>query len=432
MSAYYNHGFWLYRRYYPYSGDTGWTYVRTISCYFNENVDKEFIFNSDNDETYDLYFGVYLEILENPLAPNSQQRYLIMNQYSNVQPFVKSALRCIQVDPSITNVSHEANTLGLYLLDMAPTSTRMPPWTEDYYNTILNSYAEQSNHYFRKALSISDEYNPDYLNSNHVHNGQYYDSNPMIIVYSNGTIKKEPYYPDVVEDVNNMYLDSSPIEIKEYDSESQNYYREVEIKSVEKTELDKTESLESKVSFECLEPWINRVTSLVEHDEDDANYMIVDSDSHTLSPCTLFIEGPVSNPEWKQYVNGNEIVTGKYIGDILDGETLVIHSKPGENKIYLLSNNTFTDVYQNSDFSTARFMYIRYGNNKFVVNNYQYVETEDESFEEGKTYYELTSTNPDVYTVTSDVSMVSGKTYYEYVNVELDCRIEGELYYESV
>lgn len=385
-------------RYYNYD------YFQYISCFFDEMVDKEFTFTkgSRQSDTFKLYFAVYVELLETQYAGTSYE--FNMSRYDGIGPISNILTLASRSNPYIPT----AGNLGLYVLLKKTSSDQVARDRIIYGNN--ESRGDGVDHKTVSTIMIYPKSNGD--------SGE------------NATIKKYPY--DKLDTVVSNMSGYDSTTIKLYDSESQNYYREVEIKSIEKTELDKTESLESRVSFECLEPWINHVTSLVEHDEDDANYLIVDSDSHALSPCTLFIEGPVSNPEWKQYVDGNEIVTGKYIGDILDGETLVIHSKPGENKIYLLSNNTSTDVYQNSDFSTARFMYIRHGNNKFVVNNYQYVETEDESFEEGKTYYELTSTNPDVYTVTSDVSMVSGKTYYEYVNVELDCRIEGELYYESV
>jgi hypothetical protein len=102
----------------------------------------------------------------------------------------------------------------------------------------------------------------------------------------------------------------------------------------------------------------------------------------------LFIEGPAESPTWKQIIDGKEVCVGKYNGTIASGETLVVHSKPGENGIYILNDGSYTDVYQNSDFTTERFMLIRYGENKFTV-----VDSNDDP---------------------------------------VTCRMEGELYYESV
>lgn len=219
-------------------------------------------------------------------------------------------------------------------------------------------------------------------------------------------------------------------ELRFSSQDTQRYSRRVFITKLEKNELDKCESLESKVSFECAEPWIDPITIAGEN-----NAITVESDSHSLSPCTIYISGPIKYPKWDQYVNGVHIATGSYNGYIPQDGTLEVHTKQGENSMILYTDSNAEDVYQNSDFNTDRFMYIRYGTNEFRMSVAPYIPTLDSAFISGKTYYERAGEYPDyVYTATSDSTLNADKTYYESNSVDgdIECRLEGELYYESV
>lgn len=176
-------------------------------------------------------------------------------------------------------------------------------------------------------------------------------------------------------------------------ADSQHYQRAVRLNKIEKTELTKTATLETEVEFECLEPWGDPFSANVEHgtSPDPVNSISINSDSHSLSPCDLYISGPCTNPTWSQTVNGVEVTTGGYTGTIASGEQLLIRAKDGACGIYLINGSGNTDdVYKYSDFSKDRFVYIRYGDN--------------------------------VITVTDGANATN----------QLDCYIEGDLYYESV
>lgn len=428
-----NHPFVLYEK----IGDDNEVHNLLSVAFDQDVIDKQFNFVGQDGTQFNCYFALKFQVTQDAYQYLEETHYYDIVSIRSDE--VKSTNEIPQVKQALVGVPI-ANTTKTYILDRVyPEYCAMQPggggsfidtpdalWTEAFYNTYKGQLPEHNNHELQNSVYYMTE-----LGSDTTHKTAY-NSASLVKVSSTGEVKKYPYSPAVVEEIHNMYRDDLAL-VKLYDSESHNYKRRVEIKKVDKTELDKTASLECNVDFECLEPWIDPVTSFVEHEPDEVNIIRITSDSHTLSPCTLYIDGPAKTPTWTQTINGEVIAIGKYNADIADGETLVIHTKQGENGIYILATDSVSDAYQNSDFNTDRFMFIRYGENEFRVFGYEYVVTSDESFEEGKTYYELTSSDPDVYTVTSDATMVSGKTYYEYVgDVELDCRIEGELYYESV
>lgn len=174
-------------------------------------------------------------------------------------------------------------------------------------------------------------------------------------------------------------------------ADSQHYQRAVRLNKVEKTELTKFSSLETKVEFECLEPWGDPFTSFVEHgtSPDPVNSITFDTDCHALSPCDLYISGPCTNPTWTHTVNGVEVTTGGYTGTIAAGEQLLIRAKDGACGIYLINGSGNTDdVYKYSDFSKDRFVFIRYGENVITVTDGTDPTTQIDCYIEGELYYE--------------------------------------------
>lgn len=78
------------------------------------------------------------------------------------------------------------------------------------------------------------------------------------------------------------------------------------------------------------------------------------------SPCRIYILGRCVNPRWVLRQGGKEIADGKVNATIELGRKLLISSYPSDMQISeLASDNAFIrSLYQASDFSTARFLYI--------------------------------------------------------------------------
>lgn len=78
------------------------------------------------------------------------------------------------------------------------------------------------------------------------------------------------------------------------------------------------------------------------------------------SPCRIYILGRCVNPRWVLRQGGKEIADGKVNATIELGRKLLISSNASDMQISeLASDNTFVQsLYQASDFSTARFLYI--------------------------------------------------------------------------
>lgn len=77
------------------------------------------------------------------------------------------------------------------------------------------------------------------------------------------------------------------------------------------------------------------------------------------SPCKLHIFGPVTNPSWALYKAGQIVLDGKVLLSIPAGNKLVVSAAPTVMEIaeYSQNNDFVKDHYQDSDFSTARFVY---------------------------------------------------------------------------
>lgn len=98
----------------------------------------------------------------------------------------------------------------------------------------------------------------------------------------------------------------------------------------------------------------------------------ISSDSYADpgSPAKLTIFGPVTDPTWRHYVDGDLVATGAVHVTVPDGRKLVIDSTtiPYQIMQYDLQNNLVADDYQLSDFTTARFLRLRHGLNSVSVS----------------------------------------------------------------
>ena len=89
------------------------------------------------------------------------------------------------------------------------------------------------------------------------------------------------------------------------------------------------------------------------------------AESTERSPVRISILGPCTNPSWSHYLNGILQTTGKITCNIADGRRLVVDTTkiPYEIAEYGANGNYMKDLYQDSDFSTERFVLAGYGTN---------------------------------------------------------------------
>ena len=162
--------------------------------------------------------------------------------------------------------------------------------------------------------------------------------------------------------------------------------------SIGKTEIVQAGYLDCNVSFTPSTPWykdLRLITSPVENIS--APGFVFDTgltwgykfrstidmtininvDSHKESPCALIIDGPITNPVWRHFVNNQLVATGRVNCTVLSGDHLSIDNRGDsyEIKVYNEDNTTVVqDAYQLSDFTTDRFIKLQNGQNLIHVS----------------------------------------------------------------
>lgn len=105
--------------------------------------------------------------------------------------------------------------------------------------------------------------------------------------------------------------------------------------------------------------------------EATAGDMTINNIGTIQSSCVIHIFGPVSNPRWALIQNGEIVADGAVTVDIPEGRKIVIDSDPASLEIaeYTTNNVYVRDLYQYSNFSTARFIMIPPGSSILRVLN---------------------------------------------------------------
>lgn len=167
------------------------------------------------------------------------------------------------------------------------------------------------------------------------------------------------------------------------------YYQSVMIREVQKGELTTYGTLEVKIQLDPMTPWYRIVSASSIRDENDQGLtwevtsdwpftwelhsgrnLHLNADCQIPSPCRLLIPGPIVDPEWKHYVNGSLVATGKVKCSIPDEHYLSVDNTGETSKMVIIntSGDEINDVYPDSDFSTKRFIEIQNGSNYIAVN----------------------------------------------------------------
>lgn len=140
-------------------------------------------------------------------------------------------------------------------------------------------------------------------------------------------------------------------------------------------------SLEIKIEFTAETPWFKTVaeynsgtivggkvydyTYNYTYSDSVINTVTIDSDSYQSSPVRLVIFGQAVNPTWRHYLNNVLVSSGKVNGTVLANHRLIIDTTTIPYSIRQVDalGNQISDMYQQSDFSTSRFVRFGHGRN---------------------------------------------------------------------
>lgn len=165
------------------------------------------------------------------------------------------------------------------------------------------------------------------------------------------------------------------------------YKAHCKVTSLTKDELDTYGRLESSITFTFFTSWYEsliyskRTVPTEEGKVYDYTYPYSYVDTNTAlmeiengsfeSPTILTIFGPVTDPYWVLTQNGQTLYTGKMDVTIPDGHKLVVDSNPDHMEIaeYTSNNEWIQSLYEYSDYSTERFIYVPPGKSKFAVTS---------------------------------------------------------------
>jgi len=181
------------------------------------------------------------------------------------------------------------------------------------------------------------------------------------------------------------FCQKKPLQL--YYTSDQEYQTEVIPTIVDKREIEEI-GLDVGVTFTKLDYWNRRVA--VSNDgtgEDGKKYsytypftyadqprgiVSIDSDTELESPCVIYIYGPVEDPVWRHYLNGELKTQGAVNATIAQGNKLVIDTTSIPYRIVETDSegNVVDDHYQNSDFSLGRFVYFGAGKNRITVGGH--------------------------------------------------------------
>lgn len=181
-----------------------------------------------------------------------------------------------------------------------------------------------------------------------------------------------------------LFIQHKPL-VLSYESEGK-YSIKISIDKLEKTELE-TGGLFCNITMKSLGPYYKTVIAQNVKEQTAGktypykypyNYydyssgeVVIDSDSVLESPVRINIFGPCTNPSFVHSVNGITIATGKINATIEEGHKLVIDdiSIPYSIGEYTIDNAFVKDLYENSDFSTERFLMLKYGINRIAFTH---------------------------------------------------------------
>lgn len=189
------------------------------------------------------------------------------------------------------------------------------------------------------------------------------------------------WQPDAELDYFNFaqFCQNQPI-MMDYNNNYGTYSRRGIITKIERSDGNGN-SLEIKIEFTAETPWFKTVAEYnsgtivggkvydytydYTYSDSVINTVTIDSDSYQSSPVRLVIFGQAVNPTWRHYLNNVLVSSGKVNGTVLANHRLIIDTTTIPYSIRQVDalGNQISDMYQQSDFSTSRFVRFGHGRN---------------------------------------------------------------------
>ena len=169
-----------------------------------------------------------------------------------------------------------------------------------------------------------------------------------------------------------------------YENDAGKFYRDGIMKKVGKEESE-SGMLTSEVIFVATTPYYRIVSQYNEgggtHGKrynyrypyryalSAAQSVVIESDSMQDCPTRIEIYGPATNPSWRHYLNNVLVATGSVNATIESGRKLIIDTTTIPFRIIQvdMAGNFVSDLYQQSNFNTERFIHLGEGQNRISV-----------------------------------------------------------------
>ncbi len=176
-----------------------------------------------------------------------------------------------------------------------------------------------------------------------------------------------------------QFCQNQPI-MMDYNNNYGTYSRRGIITKIERGDGDGNELL-IKIQFKAQTPWYKEIIEYNPGTESGGkvynysydytylkggkNTITIDSDSYQSSPVKLVVIGPAINPSWRHYLNGELVTEGKINGIIGPDNRLIVDTTTIPYRIIQVDalGQLVSDLYQQSDFSTYRFVRFGHGRN---------------------------------------------------------------------
>ena len=210
---------------------------------------------------------------------------------------------------------------------------------------------------------------------------QFCQNSPHRLVYS-----PEAGTAEYADTTTKAFVFGTTLYLPQKRMQAENFYRNGYITKIEKSD-GVGDCLTVQLTFKAETPWYKEVSDYnyggtgsrgkkydyqysFNYGGGVVNTVAVNSDSRQPCPARIIIMGAVDNPEWHHYLNGELVSSGKVNGSVLEGNRLVIDTTtiPYSIKQFDELGNLVSDMYQQSDFSTERFVRLGYGNNTISVS----------------------------------------------------------------
>lgn len=205
------------------------------------------------------------------------------------------------------------------------------------------------------------------------------------------------------------FIDSTPLQLLYYPNglNTTEYRKRVRVSKLEKSEINEYGVLDCDIEFIPYTPWYKIVRDIIDpggeqssnggwiwdrgnkwRDSLDVDYSTyhykfngsyrrtirIISDTNGSGPIKLSIHGPLTNPTWTQYVDGELVSTGGLIENspvtIDTNEILTIDNTSGTYSMTVYNSETGIErnVYEYRDFNKQCFFTLKQGVNEIVIN----------------------------------------------------------------